>query len=456
MGAGQLQHLALGDHAARRGPGSPAPASSRSRPSARRRGRTGSRRPGRWTAPPQIRCAATLPRRSCEPSTTSSCSRVAVWMNSTAAASFRQDSSAAARQPRGGHGQQRPQALAAGRDEVVGQRRDDRHGALHARTAISASTRAMSAWASPTRRSTEPAGRRYRLGCVQDLAPTRSAPGRHRCGRQWVRDRSGSRRAQAVARRLGWTQQPFSAPTDRGPLAGRARDRCASRPRATAPGSTRRCWRRPATRRRASGAGGRLRRRRGDAGRRRRAARARASSGVERDAEALALARGNIALNGLDERVEIVAADVAGAPRPPGRRRSTRRSPIRRSSTTRRASRRRTGQARRLLADDGLAAWIGFLLKAVREGGTITLIHRADRAGATSLALLAPKAGSFQIRPVHPFADAPAKRVLVRAVKRRQGPAACSCRRWSCTTAAAQSTRRRPRRSCAARPPSWD
>jgi hypothetical protein len=40
-------------------------------------------------ADPQIRCAATLPRRRSEPSTTSSCKRVAVWMNSTAAASFR-------------------------------------------------------------------------------------------------------------------------------------------------------------------------------------------------------------------------------------------------------------------------------------------------------------------------------------------------------------------------------
>ena len=37
---------------------------------------------------PQIRWAATLPRRRSEVSTTSSCSRVAVWMNSTAAASL--------------------------------------------------------------------------------------------------------------------------------------------------------------------------------------------------------------------------------------------------------------------------------------------------------------------------------------------------------------------------------
>ena len=35
---------------------------------------------------------------------------------------------------------------------------------------------------------------------------------------------------------------------------------------------------------------------------------------------------------------------------------------------------------------------------------------------------LAAKAGSFQIRPIHPFADAPAKRVLIRATKTGKAP----------------------------------
>jgi tRNA1(Val) A37 N6-methylase TrmN6 len=51
----------------------------------------------------------------------------------------------------------------------------------------------------------------------------------------------------------------------------------------------------------------------------------------------------------------------------------------------------------------------------------VTLIHRADRLGDL-LALLAPKAGSVQIRPVQPYAEAPAKRVLVRAVKTGKAP----------------------------------
>jgi len=73
------------------------------------------------------------------------------------------------------------------------------------------------------------------------------------------------------------------------------------------------------------------------------------------------------------------------------------------------------------MTEGGLEAWTIFLLKSVREGGTLTVIHRADRL-ADLLSLLGPKAGSFQVRPIHPFADAPAKRVLVRALKTGKAP----------------------------------
>ena len=144
--------------------------------------------------------------------------------------------------------------------------------------------------------------------------------------------------------------------------------------------------------------------------------------GVERDPAALALARGNIARNGLEARVEAVAGDVAlrfsglGLPafdaamaNPPF---------FDDANALRGPAAERRGA---WMADDGLAAWIGFLSKAVREGGTITLIHRADRL-ADILGLLAPKAGSVQVRPVLPFADQPAKRVLVRAIKTGKAP----------------------------------
>jgi tRNA1(Val) A37 N6-methylase TrmN6 len=145
-------------------------------------------------------------------------------------------------------------------------------------------------------------------------------------------------------------------------------------------------------------------------------------TGVEKDPAALALAQANIALNGLEMRAAAVAGDVAqpfarlGLPpfdaalaNPPFFDDPTR---LRGPAPAREAA---------WIAPEGLAAWLAFLLKAVREGGTITLIHRADRL-ADILAGLSRKAGSFQIRPITPAPDAPAKRVIVRAVKTGRAP----------------------------------
>lgn len=73
------------------------------------------------------------------------------------------------------------------------------------------------------------------------------------------------------------------------------------------------------------------------------------------------------------------------------------------------------------MAEDGLEAWVRFLIDAVRDGGALYLIHRADRL-ADILTGLAAKAGSVQIRPIHPFADRPAKRVVVRALRGGKAP----------------------------------
>jgi tRNA1(Val) A37 N6-methylase TrmN6 len=144
--------------------------------------------------------------------------------------------------------------------------------------------------------------------------------------------------------------------------------------------------------------------------------------GLESDPAALTFAVGNIALNVLGARAEARLADIAQpfsrlglAPfdaalaNPPFFDDA---SELRAPSPAKRAA---------WIAAEGLAVWCGFLIKAVREKGTITLIHRADRL-ADLMAYLAPKAGSFAVRPIHPFADAPAKRVLVRAVKTGKAP----------------------------------
>lgn len=146
--------------------------------------------------------------------------------------------------------------------------------------------------------------------------------------------------------------------------------------------------------------------------------------GLERDAAALDLARRNIAANDLEGRVEALDGDVGagfaalGLPRfdaamanPPF------------FDDPRALRGPHPARAGAWLADDGLQAWTRFLLEAVRDGGRITVIHRADRLGDL-LALLGAGAGSFRIRPVHPFADAPAKRVLLRARRGGKAPLA--------------------------------
>jgi len=149
--------------------------------------------------------------------------------------------------------------------------------------------------------------------------------------------------------------------------------------------------------------------------------------GVERDPAALALAQRNIALNGQAARVQAIAGEVQtpfsklGTP-------ETRLAPfdavfanppffddpagIRGPAPERRQA---------YIAEGGLKAWTAFLLKAARQGGRITLVHRADRL-ADILANLSEGAGSFRIRPVQPFQDQPAKRVLVRAIKSGKAP----------------------------------
>lgn len=144
--------------------------------------------------------------------------------------------------------------------------------------------------------------------------------------------------------------------------------------------------------------------------------------GVERDETATTLAAENVTLNGLASRVAVAKGDVGAGFRALG-------LPVFDAvmanppyfddpSTLRAPS---PAKSAAWMADGGLAAWTAFCLKAVREGGTITLIHRADRL-ADILSLLAPKAGSFRIRPVAPFADTAAKRVIVRAIKTGKAP----------------------------------
>ena len=143
-------------------------------------------------------------------------------------------------------------------------------------------------------------------------------------------------------------------------------------------------------------------------------------TGLERDMGMAALARENATLNGSE--ATIVSGDVAAGFRALGVEPfdwALSNPPFFDDPGALRAP--AEGKRGAWMADDGLKAWTGFLLKGVREGGRIVVIHRADRL-ADLLALLGEKAGSFAVRGIHPYTDEPAKRVLVSAVKTGKAP----------------------------------
>ena len=145
-----------------------------------------------------------------------------------------------------------------------------------------------------------------------------------------------------------------------------------------------------------------------------------ALTGLERDPAMASLARWNAALNGA--QATIVEGDVAAGFRTldlPPFDWAVSNPPFFDDPGALRAP--AEGKRGAWMADDGLKAWTTFLLKAVREGGRIVVIHRADRL-ADLLALLGETAGSFAVRGIHPYADEPAKRVLVQAIKTGRAP----------------------------------
>ncbi len=145
-------------------------------------------------------------------------------------------------------------------------------------------------------------------------------------------------------------------------------------------------------------------------------------TGVERDATAARLAAHNAALNGIADRMEVIHADIADGFAALGHSRfdwAISNPPF----FDDQAALRPPSPAKRgaWIADDGLPVWVKFLTDGARDGGRIVIIHRADRL-ADLLALMGDKCGSFAIRPIQPFADQPAKRVLVHAVRSGKAP----------------------------------
>jgi len=149
---------------------------------------------------------------------------------------------------------------------------------------------------------------------------------------------------------------------------------------------------------------------------------------AEVDAELTALAGENISRNGFADRVRAVTLDVAAGARafaaaalPPGSAACVLMNPPFNDPTMSRGS--PDAGRRRAHVSAGIAPWLRSAQRLLGAGGTVTLIWRADGL-AHVLAALTSGFGAVVVQPVHPRPEAPAVRVLVRAVKGSGAPLA--------------------------------
>lgn len=141
--------------------------------------------------------------------------------------------------------------------------------------------------------------------------------------------------------------------------------------------------------------------------------------GVERDQNIASISRENVAANAMTHRIEIVTGDVLDRTvqlgvfegvyvNPPFDNEGAGRAP---------AESRRYAH----VADTPIDAWIGALADRLTGGAALTMIHRAAKL-PDLLAAFEGRLGGVEVLPVRPYADAEAKRVLVRARKGSRAP----------------------------------
>lgn len=141
--------------------------------------------------------------------------------------------------------------------------------------------------------------------------------------------------------------------------------------------------------------------------------------GVERDRNMADIARENVALNAMCDRVEIVTGDALERSanlgvfdgafcNPPFHAPDEGQAP----APARRAAH---------VAETPIDVWIAALADRLKGGAALTLIHKASAAPAV-LAALRGRLGGAEMLPVHARADAPASRILVRARKGSRAP----------------------------------
>ncbi|MGH6981208.1 MAG: tRNA1(Val) (adenine(37)-N6)-methyltransferase [Stellaceae bacterium] len=141
-------------------------------------------------------------------------------------------------------------------------------------------------------------------------------------------------------------------------------------------------------------------------------------TGIDSERGLVRLAGDNAARNGLSDRILILAGDLSRPPQrlEPGSFAHVMANPPYLPAGTATPSPVAAKAQANIEGDADLAAWLRFALTMVRNKGSITFIHRADRLESL-LALLAARAGEIVVFPLWSGVGKDAKRVIVRARK---------------------------------------
>lgn len=142
-------------------------------------------------------------------------------------------------------------------------------------------------------------------------------------------------------------------------------------------------------------------------------------SAVEANRDLVRLAVENVAANAMTGRIDVMVGDLIRPPSrlAPGSYHHVMMNPPYLENGSATASPIPGKALANIESTARLGDWLRFALMMVRGGGTVTMIHRADRLDAV-LAELYGRAGGTVVFPLWPDRTSrPAKRVLVRAVK---------------------------------------
>tara|TARA_R110002096_G_scaffold274517_5_gene468286 strand:+ start:213 stop:965 length:753 start_codon:yes stop_codon:yes gene_type:complete len=143
---------------------------------------------------------------------------------------------------------------------------------------------------------------------------------------------------------------------------------------------------------------------------------------IEREGDLAALAQANARANSFGGRLLAVQADIANPPLSPASLDHVAMNPPYMAADNGTAP---TGRLRHVAAVEGAAKlqrWIASAFDLVKPGGTITLIHRADRLDEILFHCRSVQAGGLTVWPIWPKASQPAHRVILCLRKADRSP----------------------------------